>query len=216
VTGETVSEYDANTSFAGWRASVGFERHKEKIMVTDFLSLRSVRLSAWLSIVLVVGLAVVLTPRHSGAEGQASAALAERVIDDLWNGTNLESIDNLYAERFYVHSPNGRVKTLWTPATWRDLTIDPMHKQYPDLALVTHIVIEDGDWAAVHFTASGTRSGEVIIDRSVPNQAGTYDYRNIRVVSATGVRDTWDGILMFHFEDSKIVEEWWYWNANLP
>ena len=161
-------------------------------------------------LIVCVGVMVGVSPARVMASEEQSLAVAQRIVDDLWNGANLDSVHELYAERFYTHAPSGRIKTLWTPETWRSLTIEPLHIQYPDLEVVVHQIIADDDMAVVHFRAQGLHSGDVTIDRSIPNQSGTYDYRNIEVIPATGSFDIWNGTMVFRFADGKVVEEWWY------
>lgn len=178
------------------------------------------------AVVLVLGLVVALgligilpqltLARDDVDRVEQNKLIVQDVIRDLWNGENLAAVDTFYAERFYVHCPDGRVTTLWTTADWKRVTFENLHGQYSDLAVTVNAVIAEGDRVIVDFTARGTHDGEVTVDLSVSEaQEGVHWYRNVHTIPATGTHDVWDGVLMYRLENGKIVEEWWYWNGKI-
>ena len=177
------------------------------------LSLRKLQIIFMVVSLLIVSVTASLIHARSDVLEQPSVTIARSIMADLWSGENLEHVADFYAQRFYTHSSDGRVRTQWTPSTWKTLMFESLHMQYPDLSINILTVVAEGDRAIVHFEASGHHTGEVTLDRSVSNQAGTYDFRNIKVIPATGAYDSWDGVIIFRFEDGQVVEEWWYWDA---
>jgi steroid delta-isomerase-like uncharacterized protein len=66
---------------------------------------------------------------------------------------------------------------------------------YPDLNVVVHDVVAEGDMALAYWTLHGTHGGEL---------AG---------IPATGNPVTFSGHTMYRFADGKIVELWWAWDT---
>lgn len=114
-------------------------------------------------------------------------ALVRRWFEQVWNKGRAETIDELLTDRSIVH---GLGADLHGPAGFK-----PFHAAYrdafPDLALhIEHMVSDDDDLVAVHWSATATHSGGGL---GVP---------------ATGKPVKFSGMAFIRVEGNKLVEGW--------
>lgn len=86
-------------------------------------------------------------------------ALAQRVIDEVWNGRHPELIPQLYASDCVIRNPDG---DLHGPAGYREL-YERYTSAFPDAQL--HLdgeIVADGDRIAIPYTFTGTHEGELM------------------------------------------------------
>lgn len=125
-------------------------------------------------------------------------AVVQRVIDDLWNGERLESVNELYAMPFTSHNSDQPSETV-TLGRFRKQLVD-FRNVFPDLRYTIHDMIVRDDQVIVHYTAQGTHEGQGLVTRlGIP-------------IPPSGEVVTWDGVVIYRIQDEKIVEEWEYWD----
>jgi steroid delta-isomerase-like uncharacterized protein len=125
--------------------------------------------------------------------------IARRVMDELWNGTNLDSAKELYSRTnssFFPAHTDREVMRLWPD--WREM-YEALHQAFPDLQLTVERMYAEGDMVVVHYTAQGT------LENSYATSTGLS-------MPATGEMIYWDGVFLYRMEDGQITEEWWYWD----
>ena len=118
----------------------------------------------------------------------SNEALARRVFDEIWNGGNLDLIDELYAENFVCHiEPNDDWKG-------RDAVRDAVNLirgTFRDFEDRIDDVVACGDKVAVRSTMSGT------FRESKSEENGTDE---LRVSTLT--------LLIYRIADGQIAEQW--------
>jgi predicted ester cyclase len=125
--------------------------------------------------------------------------VARRVIDDLWNGTNLDSAEELYHPTWSYFFPAGTdMKTPRTWDAWREM-YEALHRTFPDLQVTVEGMYAEGDVVVVRYTAQGT------LENGYATAAGNS-------MPATGEMISWDGVFLYRMEDGQIIEEWWFWD----
>jgi len=74
-----------------------------------------------------------------------------------------------------------------------------LHEAFPDLQTTIVTVTAQADLVIVQYQTQGTQEGVATTPR------------NFSMQPTNEVQD-WTGVYIFHFEEGRIVEEWWYWN----
>lgn len=119
----------------------------------------------------------------------------ERFIDEVWNGRDLDVIDELVSEDYVGH---------WFAAGDDGTDVDreglrefiaAAHEGFSDLHMESEFMIGQDDMIAVGFVITGTHDGEYM---GIP---------------ATGKEGRTPGIFVHHIEDGKAVEAWATWDA---
>lgn len=102
-----------------------------------------------------------------------------RILEEVWSKGNLDALDEIYAADVVWHHPNfPDVKDI---EAYKQLVVES-RSLYPDLRIVIHEVISEGDTVAVRFAFEGTHtSGKFVITQ---------------------------GNVFSHLVDGKVVEEW--------
>ena len=116
---------------------------------------------------------------------QVSRDFFEVVLDQ----GRLDRYAESHAADFVAHGSNHDATLAEDMAAARD-----ERKALPDMRMKVNRLVAEGDLVAVHWTASGTNTGEGM---GFP---------------ATGKKITTDGITIFRFVDGKIKEEWSAWD----
>ena len=114
---------------------------------------------------------------------EQNKAIARRSIEELWNGKNVEVIDELFAEDYL--SPDRTSRSAWKDAAIAILTGAP-----PDLHITIEDQIAEGDKVVTRWTWSFTHT--VAFFGAAP----------------TGKHISWTGISIYRLEGGKIVEGW--------
>ena len=117
--------------------------------------------------------------------------LMRRVIEELWNKKNAAVIDELYAESYVGHTPDGVLKGRAGARQHFNTYITA----FPDSNLTIDDMVAEGDKVLVRWTATGTHRGEL---------AG---------IATSGKRITVPGNLTARFSSGKIVEEHNLWDT---
>jgi len=119
-------------------------------------------------------------------------ALAGRIYDEVFNGGDLDLIDDLLHDDFVEHEalpglPNGKdaPKAFMTMA----------RNAFPDFRMTVHDVLQDGNKVMVRARASGTHQGEFM---GIPATGNEFDvavmdimeYDGDKVIAHWGVMDT--------------------------
>lgn len=133
-------------------------------------------------------------PKSSETVEAQNIAVARRVIEELWNGENIDVVDEVYADPFLAHSPANDQTNYFAPSFWRELIGIDFRYGFPDMHVTIEFISATKDYAVVHYTAQGTFTRP--LSRTQP---------------PTGQVENWDGVFVFRIENGRIVEEWWYW-----
>ena len=120
-------------------------------------------------------------------------ATARRVIDEAWNGRNVDVLDETLAEDFVNHDPADTEDVRGVEALKERLR--GYHTAMSDLRVTFDEVFGSGDFVATRWHAEGTNDGEL---------AG---------MPATGKRMTITGLSIDRFDaEGKIAETWDQWD----
>ncbi|MBI5670259.1 MAG: ester cyclase [Chloroflexi bacterium] len=113
-----------------------------------------------LFLIVTLALAVLVTGFQLAAAQdemtQANKANIIREVDDVFSQGNLDLVDELYAEDFVDHTPNGDTNGRQGIRA----TVTGLRTAMPDLKVTPELLLADGQWVAGRFKATGTFSGE--------------------------------------------------------
>ena len=115
--------------------------------------------------------------------------IIRRYSDDLWGAGRLDLVEQLFAPDFVEHDPDPVPER---PAGREGIKHDVLRirKAFPDFAMNTDDIICEGDRVALHWSARGTQTGDLI---GIP---------------ATGRQVTMSGMQFFRIREGRIVERW--------
>jgi steroid delta-isomerase-like uncharacterized protein len=108
-------------------------------------------------------------------------AVIQRFVEEPWNNGNLNTLDEL-CDPNYTVGDNGTLQNI------KD-AITAIRNAAPDFKCVIAEMVVEGDWAAYHWTMTGTHGGEYM---GIP---------------ATGKTVRFSGITMLRFANGKIVRD---------
>ena len=119
---------------------------------------------------------------------ESNKAMVQRMIDEAMNQQDLGVIDELFAADYLMHDPAWptEVKGPEGFKQWAGAMLEPTFSD----SLITADLIAEGDKVAVHWTWSGTHTGEFM---GIP---------------PTGRQIAITGISIHRFADSEFVESW--------
>ncbi len=120
--------------------------------------------------------------------GEANKAIIRRYFDEVWNGGNLDLIDQFFAPDYVNHSPSpgqgqGSAALKALIAMFRGAA--------PDLRITVDDLLAEGDRVASRWTARGTHTGEGLLG-----------------LPPTGRVIVGETIAIDRFADGRIVEHW--------
>ncbi len=170
-----------------------------------------VMMTVSVSVAFILALLGAFAPRVQGniaaknTVEEINADIVRRVIEEVWNGENPTSVNELYAPLFHWHSGAGAVTYL--PEKWLsapDSQLQAIRHSFPDLQITIEKIVVTGDTAADCYSGRGSFKEVLNVKR-----LGGSSY-----VVPTGKEEYWDGVFMYRFEDGKIVDEWWYWDTD--
>ena len=119
------------------------------------------------------------------AEG--NKAIVRRIYKEILSGGNLDAIDLFFHKRYVYHEP-GTPEVRGTDGL-RQL-LSAYRTALPDMSATIEDMIGEDEKVAHRFTIRGTHKGDLM---GIP---------------ATGKQVEFTGILVSHFDNGKIVEEW--------
>ncbi len=131
-----------------------------------------------------------------------SLQLAQRIIDQIWNGEEAVSYDELpaYGNRFTWHLPNGQGSQRVEGDVMLHY-IQSLRSAFPDMRIRVDEIFAEGRTVTVQYTFTGTHEGDVY---SPPEEDGV-------LIPATGEEVTWEGVFIYRMVSTGVAEEWWYW-----
>lgn len=115
-----------------------------------------------------------------------SLEVVRREIEEVWNGDNLDAIDELIADDFVYRNPMVR-ETVRGPERYRWL-VESFREAVPDFEMAIEEIIEDGDTVAMRFRTTGTQKQDLL------------------GVEPTGNEIDVTGMIFDHVEDGQITE----------
>ena len=91
--------------------------------------------------------------------GDGAAAVARRIVDEVWAEGRLETIDELIADDFHGWTPtNGEIKGR---EAFRE-QVKMYRSAFPNMTMVVDLITADAEWVTTKWTASGTHTGELM------------------------------------------------------
>lgn len=118
----------------------------------------------------------------------------ERMVEEVWNGRDLDVLDELTSEAYEGH---------WFSMDGEDTDreglkefIASVHEGFSDFEMETEFMVAEDDMITVGFTTSGTNDGEFM---DIP----ATDERSAEM----------PGIMVHRYEDGQMVEGWATWDA---
>ena len=122
------------------------------------------------------------------ATEEENKAIFRRYIEEVWNRTNLELVDEIF-DRYISHQPDG--PTLERGPEDVKRFVDEFRSAFPDLRIRIDDQIAEGDKVVVRATIRGTH------------------HREFRGMAPTGKEIEEKGFSVFRFSDEgKVVESW--------
>lgn len=122
--------------------------------------------------------------------------IARRFVTEVWNGQNLDAIDELYSTDYVGHwfLPNGENADREALKTF----VQNVHRGFPDFEMNIEFIHAEDDMVSVGFTTSGTHEGEFM---GIPPGNVSVGERPVA------------GHITSRISDGKIVEAWSTWDA---
>ena len=124
---------------------------------------------------------------------EQNKAVVRRFIEEVWNGRNLDAIDEIISADHVDHDP-ARAGTPGGSAGVRAF-VEMYLKAFPDAHIEMGELVAEGDLVAGPWRATGTHQGDLM---GMP---------------ATGKSISVTGMGMDRVVDGKIVESWANWDA---
>lgn len=122
---------------------------------------------------------------------ETNKALARQVIEQLWNQKDGAVIDQLYAQNYTGHTPDGELQG--------HAGVRQHHNRYitafPDTQIAIDDMVAEGDKVVILWTATATHRGEL---------AG---------IAPTGNRVNVSGSLVMRFAGGQVIEEHTLWDT---
>lgn len=122
---------------------------------------------------------------------------ARRFIEEVFNRDPSPGTEEFAAEDYMAHDPTGD--------TTQGIVKNRIgyRSAVPDLHMTITHILGEGDLVAVHWTTIGTHQ-----------QPLTHLASELAQLPATSKTVTTLGMILFRFEDNKIVEVWRYWDNH--
>lgn len=118
---------------------------------------------------------------------------AARQIFDVWDGGDIEALDDVVAEDVVLHGPQQVLGTVHGRDAYED-NLRMLRTAFPDLSFDVHEVVAEDDTVMAHCTLGGTHEGELLgiepTGRSVEvGWFGCYRFDDGRAVEVTSLPD---------------------------
>lgn len=114
--------------------------------------------------------------------------IARRVNDEIWGEGNLDLIDEYVAEDYVEHN-TASPEDIHGREGYR-ANVETVREAFPDVDVVLHHVVAEGDTVATHYTITGTHRGPLM------------------GIEPTGVEVEFSGMAVARIEDGRLVEDW--------
>jgi len=130
---------------------------------------------------------------------EENKALVRRFFDEVWNGRNLDALDELYAPDFKLHalwqntSAGGAIEASGIEPAKK--VIGGWFTGFPDLTVTVEDQVAEGDLVGSRHSSVGTHTDTFM---GMP---------------ATGKQATVTGMTITRVADGKMVEAWTSWDA---
>ena len=125
---------------------------------------------------------------------EENKALVRREFDEIWNGGQLEVMDEVYAADLAYHSPGS--PDIHGPEGLKPVA-EMLRNAFPDIRFTLEDMVAEGDMVAVRWTLTGTNQGELM---GVP---------------PTGVPVEFEGNSIIRFDGGKYAEIWSSWDVRV-
>ena len=112
--------------------------------------------------------------------------LTRRIIQDIFNGSNLDNLSELIAENVVIHDTDKEIKGLENLR----VGIANLHAAFPDLHYEIEDILSDNDKISARCKGSGTHLG------------------SFRGIAATGRKMIYTVIFIWRFKNDKLEEHW--------
>ena len=119
---------------------------------------------------------------------EENKAVTRRFLEEIFQGGNLELVDELFAPNFVLHDPSVSEEVQGLEALKQYITM--YRPAYPD----THFTVEDqiaeGDEVVTRWTGQGTHQGELMGIAPTGNQVTVTGIEIVRI-SGGKIEETW-------------------------
>jgi predicted SnoaL-like aldol condensation-catalyzing enzyme len=122
-----------------------------------------------------------------------NVALAYRVVEEIWNGADLDVADVLFAPAYVNHG--GLIPNLVRGPEAIKMSVTLYRIAFPDLHITVEHMIAEKNLIAVHWTAYRARPG------------------HLTGVAKAGNQETVTGMTLSRVAGGRIVESWTSWDT---
>jgi steroid delta-isomerase-like uncharacterized protein len=119
---------------------------------------------------------------------EENRAIFRRYVEEAWEKGNMEVADEVFADRYVSHQPDGSEEERGPEDV--KLFLRQYREAFPDLRITIGDQIAEGDRVVTRWSSRGTHRGE------------------FRGIAPTGNEVRLTGIGIFRFSDGKVVESW--------
>jgi steroid delta-isomerase-like uncharacterized protein len=119
---------------------------------------------------------------------EENRAIFRRYVEEAWEKGNMEVADEVFADRYVSHQPDGSEEERGPEDV--KLFLRQYREAFPDLRITIGDQIAKGDRVVTRWSSRGTHRGE------------------FRGIAPTGNEVRLTGIGIFRFSDGKVVESW--------
>jgi steroid delta-isomerase-like uncharacterized protein len=119
---------------------------------------------------------------------EENRAIFRRYVEEAWEKGNMEVADEVFADRYVSHQPDGSEEERGPEDV--KLFLRQYREAFPDLRITIGDQIAEGDRVVTRWSSRGTHRGE------------------FRGIAPTGNEVRLTGIGIFRFSDCKVVESW--------
>jgi len=119
---------------------------------------------------------------------EENKALFRRYVEEGWAKGNVEVADEVFADRYVAHQPDGFAQERGPEDVKQFLR--QYREAFPDLQITIEDQIAEGEKVVTRWSSRGTHQGE------------------FRGIGPTGNEVRLTGIGIFRFSDGKVVESW--------
>ena len=120
-------------------------------------------------------------------------AIARRLLEEAFNGGNLDVVDELVSPEFVNHDAALPEPTRGVEAA--KASIAAYRAAFPDLRLTIEQQVGEGEFVTTRWTGTGTHQGDLM------------------GMAATGKQSTVTGITIDRIVDGRFVESWTNWDT---
>lgn len=117
-------------------------------------------------------------------------AILRRLIDDAFNGRDLDVLDEVLHPEFVNHQEVFPLEAKTGPDVFREL-YGKFFKAFPDIRAAYHNIIAEGDLVMAQDTITGTNTGSLPIGAPATNKAVSFEVFHL-----------------YRVQDGKLIERW--------